>query len=252
MGLPGSGKTTLVKELAPLLNAVVFNADEVRKNIHRDLGFSLPDRIEHARRMSWLCDRVTVNGGIAIADFICPTRETREAFGRAFVVWVDRIKEGRFADTNRMFQPPQHFDVRVKSGGTPRYWAEVVFKCLQPIFDPQKPTALIVGRFQPFHEGHSQLVAEAIARVGQCCIAIRDTSKLDENNPLSFHELKQRIDATLKKQKGRYHVVQLPNISHIFYGRDVGYTVERIFLGKETEALSASKIRIEIQQSLSD
>ena len=91
MGLPGAGKTTLARELAPLLNAVLFNADEVRQNINRDLGYSVEDRIEQARRMGWLCDRVTDGGGTAIADFICPTPDTRQAFGPAFVVWLDRI-----------------------------------------------------------------------------------------------------------------------------------------------------------------
>ena len=46
MGLPGSGKTTLAKALAPLIGAVHWNADEVRANINRALGFSLPDRIK--------------------------------------------------------------------------------------------------------------------------------------------------------------------------------------------------------------
>src|SRR5437763_12623394 len=53
MGLPGAGKTTLASILAPRLNAVMFNADEIRANIHKDLGFSVEDRIEHARRMGW-------------------------------------------------------------------------------------------------------------------------------------------------------------------------------------------------------
>ena len=87
MGLPGAGKTTLTRELAPLINAVIFNADEVRANLDRDLGFSIEDRIEQARRMGWLCDQVVKAGGTAIADFICPIAETREAFGPAFTIW---------------------------------------------------------------------------------------------------------------------------------------------------------------------
>jgi adenylylsulfate kinase len=154
MGLPGAGKTTLAKSLAPLLNAVIFNADEVRANINRDLGFALEDRIEHARRMGWMCDRVIEAGGTAIADFICPTPQTRAAFGPDFVVWVDRITEGRFADTNRMFVAPEAFDVRVTAEGTPRHWAEKILARLSPTFDPQKPTALFIGRYQPFHDGH--------------------------------------------------------------------------------------------------
>src|SRR5437016_2985268 len=93
-GLPGAGKTSLARTLAPMLNAVVF--DEVRANINRDLGFSHADRIEHARRMGWMCDRVVEAGGTAIADFICPTPETRQAFGAAFTVWVDRVSKVRF------------------------------------------------------------------------------------------------------------------------------------------------------------
>lgn len=123
MGLPGAGKTTFARTLAPLINAVVFNADAVRENLSRDLGFSLDDRIEHARRMEWMCDRVTEAGSIAIADFVCPTIQTHQAFGDAFVIWIDRIQSGRFEDTNKMFVPPDRFDLRVTSEDTPEYWA---------------------------------------------------------------------------------------------------------------------------------
>jgi hypothetical protein len=135
MGLPGAGKTTLTSTLAPLLDAVVFNGDEVRGIISRDLGFSHQDRIEHARRMRWLCDRVAESGGTVIADFICPTPETRVAFGEAFIIWVDRIKEGRFVDTNRLFVPPALYDERVTTDGTPRYWAERIQRRLRPVLD---------------------------------------------------------------------------------------------------------------------
>jgi len=46
--------------------------------------------------MGWMCDRVAEAGGTVIADFICPTEETRAAFGEAFTIWVDRIATGRF------------------------------------------------------------------------------------------------------------------------------------------------------------
>jgi hypothetical protein len=97
MGLPGSGKTTLARTLAPMINAVHFNADEVRAHLNKDLGYSVADRIEQATRMGWLCDQIVKAGMVAIADFVCPTRETRTAFkagGNAFVVWIDRIDRG--------------------------------------------------------------------------------------------------------------------------------------------------------------
>jgi len=124
MGLPGAGKTTLARPLARRLTAVLFNADEVRANINKDLGFTPADRIEQARRMGWLCDRVAEAGCVAVADFICPTPETRDAFGAAFTVWVDRIDRGRFEDTNRLFVPPEAYDLRVSAEGPPDLWVE--------------------------------------------------------------------------------------------------------------------------------
>jgi adenylylsulfate kinase len=132
MGLPGAGKTTLTLALAPLLSAVVFNADEVRANLNRDLGFSIQDRIEQARRMGWLCDQVAKAGGTAIADFVCPTAETREAFGPAFTIWIDRIPAGRFEDTNALFTPPQRYDERVTAEGTASAWAGRIANMLRP------------------------------------------------------------------------------------------------------------------------
>jgi cytidyltransferase-like protein len=243
MGLPGAGKTTLATVLAPLLNAVVFNADAVRANLSRDLGFSHEDRVEHARRMGWMCDRVVEAGGTVIADFICPTADTRAAFGDAFTIWVDRIAEGRFEDTNRMFVAPERFDLRVTAQGAPEYWAEQALLRLRPAFDPQQPTALFIGRYQPFHAGHQRLIEEGLRRVGQVCIAVRDTHGIDEKNPLPFFAVKQRIDTALSAHAGRFVVVPMPNITNVFYGRDVGYAVERIELDATTETISATKLR---------
>ena len=242
-GLPGAGKTTLANALSPLLNAVLFNADAVRANISRDLGFNHEDRIEHARRMGWLCDQVVAAGGTAIADFVCPTPETRAAFGEAFTIWVDRIKAGRFDDTNQMFVAPMFYDIRVSSDGSAESWVAQVLTMLGVAFDLQKPTALFVGRYQPFHEGHKRLIEEGIRRVGQVCIAVRDTHGLGGKNPMTFSEVRERIEKAMAAHRGRFIVYSLPNITDVFYGRDVGYNVERIVLDEETEAISATRIR---------
>jgi adenylylsulfate kinase len=247
MGLPGAGKTTLARQLAERLNAVYFNADEVRSNLHKDLGFSEEDRVEHARRMGWLCDQVVKTGCIAIADFICPTPDTRRAFlsgGDALIVWVDRVKKGRFEDTNRMFVPPERWDVRVVAEGTPEYWVEEITRQIRPVFDPQRPTALFVGRYQPFHEGHKALIVEGLRRVGQACVAVRNTAGLDDRNPFGFEYVRARIDHALREFEGRFVVIPVPNITNVFYGRDVGYAVERIDLDRATEAVSATALRV--------
>jgi len=245
MGLPGAGKTTLARLVAARLNAVHFNADEVRAHINKDLGFSESDRIEHAGRMGWLCDQVVKTGGYAVADFICPTPKTRRAFlrgGPALIVWVDRIETGAFEDTNRMFVSPDIFDIQVTADGAPEYWAEQVTARVRPIFDPQKSTALFVGRYQPFHEGHRALIAEGLRRVGQVCIAVRNTPT-DGNNPFGFEYVRARIEHALREYEGRFLVVPLPNVTHIFYGRDVGYQVQRIEMDEAVEAVSATEMR---------
>ena len=250
MGLPGAGKTTLAKIVATRLNAVHFNADDIRTHINKDLGFSEADRIEHARRMGWLCDQVIKTGGFAVADFICPTPATREAFlagGPALIVWVDRIDVSRFEDTNRMFVAPERCDVRVTSEGTADYWAEQIALKVRPIFDPNKPTALFVGRYQPFHDGHKALIVEGLRRVGQACVAVRDTPT-DDKNPFAFEYVRARIEHALREYEGRFVVMPLPNVTHIFYGRDVGYKVERIELGEALEAVSATAARARLMQ----
>jgi adenylylsulfate kinase len=246
MGLPGAGKTTLARQLAPRLNAVHYNADDVRANVNRDLGFSEPDRIEHARRMGWLCDQVVKAGCFAIADFICPTPAAREAFfegGAAFVIWIDRVQTSAFEDTNRMFVPPERYDLRVTPNGTPEYWAEQAMEHLRPVFNWRLPTALFIGRYQPFHAGHRALIAEGLNRVGQGCVAVRDTHGLDEKNPFEFEYVKARIEHALREYEGRFVVVPLPNITNVFYGRDVGYAVERIDLDDSVQKISATDLR---------
>lgn len=149
MGLPGAGKTSLSHVLAPLLEAVHFNADEARAAISKGLGFSPEDRIEHARRMGWVCDQVVAAGHYALADFVCPTPETRTAFGadESFIIWVDRIKEGRFTDTNQLFQPPTRYDIRVTAKGTPEEWARLIQDTLRQPLKSKISTKNLGGLF---------------------------------------------------------------------------------------------------------
>jgi adenylylsulfate kinase len=111
-GLPGSGKTTLAKPMADLLGAIHINADEVRKT-YNDWDFSLEGRLRQAQRMRHLADGVVMAGKIAVADFICPTKKAREEFNPDYTVWMNTIKEGRYEDTNAMFEDPLNYDYHV-------------------------------------------------------------------------------------------------------------------------------------------
>jgi hypothetical protein len=101
----------------------------------------------------------------------------------------------------------------------------------------------MVGRYQPFHDGHKALIVEALKRVGQVCIAVRDTLGTDDKNPFSFEYVRARIEHGLREYEGRFVVIAVPNISTIFYGRDVGYLIERIELPSAVEEISATRIR---------
>ena len=111
-GLPGSGKTTLAKPFAELVGGVHINADVVRTS-YDDWDFSLSGRIRQSVRMKHLADGVVMAGKIAVCDFICPTEKARQNFNPDFTIWMDTIKEGRFDDTNQMFEPPSNVDYHV-------------------------------------------------------------------------------------------------------------------------------------------
>ena len=125
MGLPGSGKTTLANELAPLLNAKRLNADEVRKDAN-DWDFSEEGRKRQAKRMADFALKLRKDNNYVIADFICPTPEARNLFPSDYVIWVDTIKEGRFEDTNKMFVKPDKYNVHVTTQDA-KNWAPKIY-----------------------------------------------------------------------------------------------------------------------------
>jgi adenylylsulfate kinase len=111
-GLPGSGKTTLAKPFAELLGGVHINADAIRTK-YDDWDFTPEGRMRQAQRMRHLSDGVVMAGKIAVTDFVCPTEAARKAFDPEFTVWMDTIKEGRFEDTNKVFEQPPTCDYHV-------------------------------------------------------------------------------------------------------------------------------------------
>ena len=111
----------------------------------------------------------------------------------------------------------------------------------------KKPTAMMLGRYQPFHNGHKALFKEIIRKTGQVVIMIRNTEGIDDKNPFNFETVKRNIEVSLKKYKGKFEIVKVPNITNICYGRGVGYKIEQIKFSKEIEEISATKIRKQIE-----
>ena len=239
IGLPGSGKTTFSKELSERINAIHLNADEVRKDLNSDLGFTKENRVEQARRMGALSRLLSNQDQIVIADFVCPTFETRKAFGKPdILVWVDRIKESRFEDTNNMWESPLYWDMKIEFGSTVED-SVYEFIDLFGFTDWKRPTTLMLGRYQPWHEGHDALHSQAEKRTKQVVVGVRNTSGTSVKDPLSFNQVKEGIH----KYRDDAFIMKMPNITNIVYGRDVGYLIEKVELPDHIQAISATEKR---------
>jgi adenylate kinase family enzyme len=248
IGLPGAGKTTIADAVSDRVNGFRLNADEVRAGINKDLGFSNEDRVEQARRMGEMARLIeSKQDRPVIVDFVCPTEETRKAFGEAdVVVWVDTIDQSRFEDTNKLWEDPIHYDHRIEVTGDdyldslPTRAITVVRKF--GITDWKEDTVLLLGRYQPWHEGHRALYEEAKKRAYQVVIGVRHTAGMTEKDPLNFQQVKQFILNDIPDA----FVVKMPNITNIVYGRDVGYKIEQVDLGADIHAISATEKRKEM------
>ena len=110
-------------------------------------------------------------------------------------------------------------------------------------WDNKKATAQMLGRWQPFHDGHYVLFQEIVKITGQVCIQIRDVQGIDDN-PFDFETVKKNIEEKLNLEfEGRFTIMLVPNITNISYGRGVGYKIEEVVLPEEIQKISATKIR---------
>tara|TARA_B100000902_G_C26452134_1_gene501258 strand:- start:28 stop:420 length:393 start_codon:yes stop_codon:yes gene_type:complete len=120
------------------------------------------------------------------------------------------------------------------------------------MFDSKKPTVLLLGRWQPWHEGHLALFERALEKTGQVVIQVRDVQDSSggdgqDDNPFSFEDVENDIKNKLQLsgyKKNEDYIIQLvPNITNITYGRGVGYSIEEESFESEIESISATKIR---------
>lgn len=268
MGLPGSGKTTLAgalkryleehgdityaRALQELINPQVevnwFNADDIRRK-YNDWDFSNDGRIRQSIRMFQFS--MEAGGDYVICDFVAPLVEMRNNFKADWTIWVDTIREGRYADTNALFQEPEQFDFRVTEQDAEK-WAEfigehIVANRRRPVFNWQKETVQMLGRWQPWHDGHRALFERAIAKTGQVVIQIRDCQGWQGSNPFAIEQVKSYIRRDLDPiYQGQYEIQVVPNIVNITYGRDVGYRIEQEIFDDSVTNISATKIRKEL------
>lgn len=269
MGLPGAGKTTLAEKLkkyleehgeisyARALNEHIgnykcqvtwFNADDIRRK-YNDWDFSNDGRIRQSLRMFQFS--MEAGGDYVICDFVAPLVEMRNNFKADWTIWVDTIREGRYADTNAAFVEPEYYDFRITEQDADK-WAEFIGEHIidnrrRPKFDWKKETVQMLGRWQPWHDGHRALFERLIARTGQVVIQIRDVQGWQGSNPFEVEKVKAFIKRDLDPlYQGQYEIQVVPNIVHIGWGRGVGYTSGEETFDETITDISATKIRKEL------
>jgi hypothetical protein len=257
MGLPGSGKTYFAEKLKKYLedNAPVdenlvdwFNADDIRRKFN-DWDFSKEGRIRQSLRMLDFADNST--GNYVICDFVAPLLEMRDNFKADWTVWMDTITEGRYEDTNKAFVPPDVYDFRITEQNAERWVPFVGDHILhlrrRPVFDWKKETVQMLGRWQPWHQGHRALFERLLERTGQVVIQIRDVQGWQDSNPFAIDQVKSFIKHDLDPlYQGQYEIQVVPNIVHIGWGRGVGYTSGEETFDESITSISATNIRKEM------
>ena len=120
------------------------------------------------------------------------------------------------------------------------------------MFDWKKPTVQMLGRWQPWHDGHSALFERCIAKTGQVIIQVRDVEGVSgganqDDNPFDWDQVCQNIEKNLNNydyKRGKdYEIMLVPNIINITYGRGVGYLIEEEVFDAEVSSISATEIR---------
>ena len=132
------------------------------------------------------------------------------------------------------------------------------------MFDFKKPTTQMLGRWQPWHDGHTELFKKALAETGQVCIMIRDVGGIvgedagagrtatQNDNPFNTKDVREEIVNSLANENFTYGIeyviMEVPNIVDISYGRGVGYTFTQHDLGEAIHDISATKIRAKLRE----
>ena len=115
-------------------------------------------------------------------------------------------------------------------------------------WDNKKPTAQMLGRWQPWHDGHQELFRVILKKTGQVNIMVRDVQGV-EDNPFNFETVKKNIEDKLNPEyEGMFKISLVPNITNICYGRKVGYKIEEIVLDEKIQEISATKIRAKMRE----
>lgn len=254
-GLPCSGKTTIANELAKKLGAEVLDGDILRE-LTQNNDFSKEGRIKHMKRVAITANLLSKYTNVVVA-LVSPIREIREEIKRKygfFEIFIScNLDECKRRDVKGMYakalcgeienftgiqdpyEEPLNPDVIVDTKST------TVEQCVSKILSiaNNNANALLIGRWQPLHQGHNWLIDQVSAKGYNVILGIRNTP-ISENNPYNSNE---RIKMIKDAHGNKIDYIVIPDLGAVFYGRDVGYKVEELIPPAEIGKVSATEIR---------
>jgi nicotinamide mononucleotide adenylyltransferase len=115
-------------------------------------------------------------------------------------------------------------------------------------FIPTKPSALLIGKWQPWHEGHTSLFRQAIESHGQVTIVCQALDPDVDEVVYDFEETAHLIRAILEEEGftlgSDYIIMQLPRIAEISAGAEPDYNLINY---EDVDSISSSQLRKEIK-----
>lgn len=111
-----------------------------------------------------------------------------------------------------------------------------------PTSNPDKKRAIFIGRYQPYHFGHIELINQKLMAGVPVLILVRDIEP-DEKNPFTTEQTVSMIIKYHEHRGDDVLVMPIPDIESVNYGRGVGYEVNEYTPPDDIGFISATKIR---------
>jgi len=274
-GLSGSGKSTLADSLEKWIdNCIILDGDVLRKGICSDLGFSDDDRKENIRRIAWITKMFYDAGMTVITAFISPFAKDRDfvrsLIGDDFIeihlstsleVCEERDVKGlykkaragiipQFTGIDSPYEPPTDPELSFDTGvfSVEEIIDSIIVKTRAGIvsnydpFDSDQKTSLMIGRWQPMHEGHITLIKKVMNEGRNVIVGIRNMPP-DDSNPFSVEDRIKMIREAFGDTV-RYAILPEGNGGfEVVYGRKVGWGMREVRLEENLEQINGTKTR---------
>ena len=117
----------------------------------------------------------------------------------------------------------------------------------EPTKNKDKKYAIFVGRYQPYHYGHINLIQQKLDEGIPALIMVRDIEP-DEKNPFTTDQTVSMINKYHNAKGDDVRVMIIPDIESVNYGRGVGYEINEYTPTEEIGFISATKIRESIKE----